>query len=57
MFEPRQTEQFTKWFRGLKDVRPKNKIAQRLVRVQSGNTGDVKFFENIGELRIHHGPG
>jgi putative addiction module killer protein len=38
-------------------VRAKTKIAQRLVRVQSGNTGDVKFFENIGELRIHHGPG
>ena len=57
MLEIRQTEQFEKWYLGLKDKKAQAKIAQRLVRIQSGNMGDVKFFGSIGEVRIHHGPG
>jgi putative addiction module killer protein len=41
----------------LKDARAAERIAQRLLRVQSGLLGDAKFFEGIGELRIDYGPG
>lgn len=57
MFEVLLHEQFAKWRSGLKDQRAKVKIAQRIVRLQSGNMGDAKFFDGIGELRIHSGPG
>lgn len=32
-------------------------VARRIVRVQSGLMGDLKFFDGIGELRIDYGPG
>lgn len=57
MFELRQTEEFRLWLDGLRDVRARARIAARLVRVQSGLLGDVKFFDGIGEVRIDHGPG
>lgn len=52
-----QTKTFAKWLSGMKDKRGAQKIAQRLVRVQSGLIGDVKFFDGIGELKINYGPG
>lgn len=57
MFELLMHPQFAKWRSKLKDQRAKAKIAQRVVRLQSGNWGDVKFFDGIGELRIDTGPG
>lgn len=57
MIEIVQTKTFAKWLSALKDKRGSQKIAQRLVRVQSGLMGDVKFFDRIGELRIDYGPG
>jgi putative addiction module killer protein len=57
MIEVRQTAVFASWLRDLKDRDAARRIAQRLVRVQAGLLGDVKFFEGIGELRIDHGPG
>lgn len=57
MIEIRQTTTFAKWLRGLKDRRAVERIAQRLVRLESGMFGDAKFFDGIGELRIDHGPG
>jgi putative addiction module killer protein len=57
MIEVRQTEEFRTWLRGLSDVLAAKRIAQRIVRVQSGLLGDAKFFDSIGELRIDHGPG
>lgn len=50
-------DQFKKWRKKLRDQRALAKIAQRIVRIQSGNMGDVKFFDGIGELRIDTGPG
>ncbi|MFT0892749.1 type II toxin-antitoxin system RelE/ParE family toxin [Pseudochelatococcus sp. G4_1912] len=41
----------------LRDVRASERIAIRLVRVQSGLMGDVKYFDGIGEIRIDYGPG
>lgn len=57
MIEVRQTEDFRLWLKSLADVQAAKRIAQRIVRVQSGLLGDAKFFDGIGELRIDHGPG
>ena len=56
-FEVRQTSEFEVWIDGLKDRRAQQKIAQRIVRLESGLLGDAKFFQGIGELRIDFGPG
>lgn len=57
MIEVRQTEDFRLWLAELADRLAAKRIAQRIVRVQSGLLGDAKFFDGIGELRIDHGPG
>lgn len=57
VWEIRQTKFFENWFGKLKDHRAKQRIAQRLVRIESGLLGDVKFFDSIGEIRIREGPG
>ncbi|QCL90376.1 type II toxin-antitoxin system RelE/ParE family toxin [Agrobacterium tumefaciens] len=55
--EVRRTTEFQDWLRGLKDRTAQQRIATRLVRVQSGLLGDVKYFNGIGEIRIDYGPG
>ena len=57
MIEVRQTSEFEAWLKSLTDTRAAKRIAQRIVRLQAGLLGDVKFFEGIGELRIDYGPG
>lgn len=57
MFEVRQTDTFREWFDGLRDLVARRKIAQRVVRLEAGLFGDVKFFDGIGELRVDVGPG
>ena len=57
MIEVRQTPEFLRWMRELRDRRAAERIAQRIVRVQAGLLGDAKFFEGVGELRIDYGPG
>lgn len=57
MFEVRQTDTFREWFDGLRDLVARRKIAQRIVRLEAGLFGDVKFFDGIGELRVDMGPG
>ena len=57
MIEVRQTAEFETWLRGLADDRARKRIAQRIVRLQVGLLGDVKFFSGIGGLRIDYGPG
>ena len=58
MLTLRQTEAFKDWLSGLRDRTARTRIAQRLVRVQAGLTGDVKpVGEGVSELRIDHGPG
>jgi putative addiction module killer protein len=42
MSEIRQTELFAKWLSGISDPRAAQRIAQRIVRLQSGLFGDVK---------------
>lgn len=55
--EVRQTVEFRDWLAGLCDERARARIAQRIVRLQSGLFGDARFFDGIGELRVDHGPG
>jgi len=58
MYRLEQTAEFTDWFDGLRDERAQEKIATRLVRVQSGLLGDRKPVGNgVSELRIDYGPG
>ena len=58
MIEVRQTEAFANWLRSLRDKKAAAKIAQRIVRVQSGLLGDVKSVgDGVSELRVNFGPG
>lgn len=54
----RQTETFSIWISGLRDIRAKRKILVRIDRLADGNAGDVASVgEGVSELRINHGPG
>jgi len=57
MVEIRQHPDFALWLRKLRDRQAQTRIAIRLVRIQSGLMGDVKYFGGIGEIRIDYGPG
>ena len=58
MLEVRQTDEFSDWLRGLKDVRARARILQRIDRLAEGNAGDVApVGEGVSEMRVHHGPG
>lgn len=58
MFEVRQTDVFAQWLEELADTRAASRIAQRIIRLQSGLLGDVKpVGEGVSELRIDYGPG
>jgi len=58
MIEVRQTTVFADWIKSLKDAKTAARIAQRIVRLQSGLLGDVKpVGDGVSELRIDHGPG
>jgi len=58
VFEVRQTVVFSRWLERLADQRAAERIAQRIVRLQSGLLGDVKpVGEGVSELRVDYGPG
>jgi putative addiction module killer protein len=58
MVEIRQTLEFQAWRLSLRDLRVRAAIARRILRVEAGNFGDVKYLgEGVSELRIDHGPG
>lgn len=44
------------WFDGL-DVQAAAKVATAVLRMEMGNTSNVKWFNGIGEYRIDWGPG
>lgn len=52
-----QSDGFSSWLRGLKDVVAKSKVIVRIKRLAQGNPGDVKHFDGISEMRIDYGPG
>lgn len=52
------TEAFDAWLRGLRDLRAKERIFDRIRRLGDGNVGDAKpIGRGVSELRIHTGPG
>ena len=55
-YEVRQTEEFSKWFKKLKDAVAKVSIARRIVRMEDGNFGDSKSVGGgVFELRVDVG--
>jgi putative addiction module killer protein len=58
MIEIRSTEQYSKWYRKLRDRQAQSRILIRLRRLSLGNFGDAApVGEGVSELRIHYGPG
>jgi putative addiction module killer protein len=57
MFDVRESKQYRKWLRGLRDSRARIRIGMRIERLQQGNPGDHKNLGDILELRIDYGPG
>ena len=58
MIEIRQTAEYEKWFRKLRDRTAKSRILIRVRRMSDGNPGDAKTVEGrVSELRIDYGPG
>ena len=58
MVEVRQTAIFREWFDHVDDDRARERIAQRIVRLQSGLMGDVRRVGGgVSELRVDYGPG
>jgi putative addiction module killer protein len=54
-----ETEEFTKWLKGLRDQVGRRNILSRIARIVStDNFGDcASLGEGISELRVHVGPG
>jgi putative addiction module killer protein len=58
MLAIRQTPEFAKWFRALRDARAFARIDARIARAANGNFGDVKpAGGGVSEMRIDCGPG
>lgn len=58
MTEIRQTDEFAKWLRNLRDANARLRITQRLFRLERGNAGDARSVGGaVREMRIDYGPG
>ena len=58
MLEIRETPQFSKWLKRLRDQRAEKRIVMRIRRLSLGLPGDVRAVGGgVWELRIHYGPG
>jgi putative addiction module killer protein len=58
VFVVRQTEEFSVWLDGLRDVKARVRIAARVRQIEAGTLGDWKSVGGeVGELRVHFGPG
>lgn len=58
MIKTRKTLEFAQWFRGLRDMVARGRIAKRITLLEGGHFGDVKSVgDKVSELRIDHGPG
>ena len=58
MFHVKKTEVFSNWYKQLKDIYAKKKIALRITQTELGNFGDFKSVgDGVYEMRIDYGPG
>jgi putative addiction module killer protein len=58
VIEVRQTDEFQKWLRNLRDDRAVARIAARIRRLEQGNPGDAKSVgSGLLEMRVDYGPG
>lgn len=48
---------FTEWLGRLRDLKAQATVIKRIRRLELGNLGDFKYFDQILELRIDYGPG
>lgn len=51
-----QISPFGRWFSSL-DVQAALKVSNALVRLEMGNTFNIKWFDGLGEFRVNWGPG
>ena len=58
MIEVRQTAEFSRWLRRLRDANAVARIVARIRRVEQGNLGDSKSLgAGLMEMRVDYGPG
>ena len=58
MYQIIETEEFSQWLSGLKDVKTRLRLIKRLRRVSLGNLGDVQSVgDGLCEMREFFGPG
>ncbi len=58
MIEIRETDDYSRWFKKLRDGRARARILVRVRRLSLGNPGDVQpVGEGVSEMRIDYGPG
>lgn len=58
MFTIKQTPEFERWLKGVKDPVTRLRLARRLDKAQRGIFGDVTpVGDGVSEMREHFGPG
>ena len=58
MYSVVETEKFTDWLTGLKDITTRIRLARRLNKARRGSLGDIKpVGEGVFEMREFFGPG
>jgi putative addiction module killer protein len=58
MIEVRESNEYRRWFEGLRDKAARSRIDVRIRRLSLGNFGDTRSLgHGLLELRIHFGPG
>ncbi|ARQ02594.1 type II toxin-antitoxin system RelE/ParE family toxin [Pseudorhodoplanes sinuspersici] len=57
-FDVRVTEEYRKWYAGIRDIEARARIRTRLRRLSLGNPGQTRpVGEGVSELKIDYGPG